>query len=595
MKLVEKMLKSSGLAAAAALLSFGLGTPEAQACGGFFCNNTNPTVQTGERILFSVEDENIRAYVQVYYDGPADDFAWIIPVASNPDVGVGTDEVFTRLDQLTSPRFEIEMNIADECYDQGIGYFGYDSVSEAAPNSGGGDEGGEGGGEYVNVIAQGDAGPYNYTTLESNNSDLLVAWLNENDYAQPPEALPLIEHYVANEMLFVAVKLQPAKDVGDIAPIILDFQEQSPCVPLVLTQVAASPDMPVKAYVLGKERAVPTNWLHVTVNEKKLDWFSLQNNWWAGENLEDSYHTTLIDAIAEAEGHAFTTEFAGDAKIMDKQLDNGQYDNVSQLLELEDPADFVMALQNYFTGSTQLLNILRTHIPVPEGYSEQDFYNWPEGYSAEYAAMDVDLEALYNELIEVIVTPIQEAQDMFDKHPYLTRLYSRVGIDSMDRDPIFDFQAGEDVSNQHKAIFTMTCGAEGMTYEMELENGETFIPTNLPSWWNIDETANGGSAAEDIAALPAAERIELFTPGAAPRTVERDDAAYVDEQLDILPSEQVEVPGADLVEDVNLTTTGTNIRSGGCSTGAAGQNNLGWMMLLMVGLASLRRTVVNRS
>ena len=125
---------------------------------------------------------------------------------------------------------------------------------------------------------------------------------------------------------------QPAK-TWDIAPIILDFQEQSPCVPLVLTQVAASPDMPVKAYVLGKERAVPTNWLHVTVNEKKLDWFSLQNNWWGGENLEDSYHTTLIDAIAEAEGHAFTTEFAGDSKIMDKQLDNGQYDNASQLLE----------------------------------------------------------------------------------------------------------------------------------------------------------------------------------------------------------------------------------------------------------------------
>ena len=46
----------------------------------------------------------------------------------------------------------------------------------------------------------------------------------------------------------------------------------------------------------------------------------------------------------------------------------------------------------------------------------------------------------------------------------------------------------------------MTRGAEGMTYEMELENGETFIPTNLP-WWGVDEAANGGSAVEDIAAL----------------------------------------------------------------------------------------------
>ena len=111
------MLKSSGLAAAAALLSFGLGTPEAEACGGFFCNNTNPTVQTSERILFSVEDENIRAYVQVYYDGPADDLHGLFPWPVTR-CGCGNRRGLHRLDQLTSPRFEIEMDIADECYDQ---------------------------------------------------------------------------------------------------------------------------------------------------------------------------------------------------------------------------------------------------------------------------------------------------------------------------------------------------------------------------------------------------------------------------------------------------------------------------------------------
>ena len=65
--------------------------------------------------------------------------------------------------------------------------------------------------------------------------------------------------------------------------------------------------------------------------------------------------------------------------------------------------------------------------------------------------------------------------------------------------------------------------------------------------------------------------------------------------VNILPAEQVEVPGADLVEDAHLTTTGSNVRAGGCSTGGAGQNNLGWMVLLMIGLASLRRSVLNRS
>ena len=151
-------------------------------------------------------------------------------------------------------------------------------------NDGGWSEGGEGGGEGgpaepVAVLEQAEAGPYNYAIVESSDSQALIAWLNENDYSQPPEAHALIDHYVANDMLFVAVKLLKDKEVGDVAPIILDFQEENPCVPLVLTQVAATPDMPVKAYLLGDTRAVPTNWLHVDVNQKKLDWFA-GDSWW---------------------------------------------------------------------------------------------------------------------------------------------------------------------------------------------------------------------------------------------------------------------------------------------------------------------------
>ena len=107
----------------------------ASACGGFFCNNNTPTVQTGERILFTVEEDSIRAYVQVYYDGPADDFAWVVPVATVPEVGVGTDEVFTSLDQRTSPKFQIDYQIEEACYEQGgaggVAELAFDSASGA--------------------------------------------------------------------------------------------------------------------------------------------------------------------------------------------------------------------------------------------------------------------------------------------------------------------------------------------------------------------------------------------------------------------------------------------------------------------------------
>ncbi len=559
----------------------GFAVPNAQACGGFFCNNQQPTLQAGERILFAVDDDNIRAYVQVFYDGEADDFAWIIPVASKPDVGVGTDEVFNMLENLTRPRFELETKMDETCWQYDV------YVDGPALAAGGIDDGGVNeSADPVAVLEQAEAGPYNYAIVESDNSQALIAWLDENGYSQPPEAHALIDHYVANEMKFVAVKLLKDKDAGDVAPIILDFQEENPCVPLVLTQVAATPDMPVKAYLLGDTRAVPTNWLHVDVNQKKLDWFTISQNWWWGGNPLEQYEDILLEAIKEADGHAFTTEYAGTSEIMKGMLDNGQYDNVTDLLEIENPTEFVMSLQNYFSGSNQLLNILQKHIPVPEGMDTNSFYNWPEEYQAEYDALDIDLEALYAELIEVIVTPVKEAQEMFDAYPYLTRLYSKVGIDSMDRDPIFQFQDAGDVSNVHTATFHMQCADGAVNYYIELENGETFVP-EPQEYWNLPE---GSSTPDDVTTLPAASEIRLFAEGVAPRVVSAEFVEYVDDQLDVMDAAQVDVPEAPAQNlPVKPKTDGSNTGTG-CN--AAGNNAVGASLVLsLLGFAlfALRR------
>ena len=200
------------------------------------------------------------------------------PQCTVPEVGVGTDEVFTRLDQLmmlcstSSTRLQtLAMNRVSIMDTRKQRLY---STAERK-GSDGGEEGG-----YVNVLAEGKTGPYNYQVVESNKADILVAWLNENDYEQQHQALPLIEHYVAKEMKFVAVKLQPRQGSRGRQLVILWTLWSKTCIPLVLTGVAAEPDMPVKAYVLGEKRSVPTNWLHVTVNQKKLDWFSMENTWW---------------------------------------------------------------------------------------------------------------------------------------------------------------------------------------------------------------------------------------------------------------------------------------------------------------------------
>ena len=181
-----------------------------KACGGFFCNpglfNGQPTIQTGERILFTVEDDNIRPMSR--------SISMVLRRTSPglfPCIGAGGGRGYRsgihRARNVTRPQFQVDFEVAANCN------FYPNTIWENEWSEGGG-EGGEFVAEadegYVNVLGEGKAGPYNYEIVESNNSALLVAWLNENDYEQPPEALPLIEHYV-EEMKFVAVKLNRAR------------------------------------------------------------------------------------------------------------------------------------------------------------------------------------------------------------------------------------------------------------------------------------------------------------------------------------------------------------------------------------------------
>ncbi len=81
-----------------------------------------------------------------------------------------------------------------------------------------------------------------------------------------PKSEPLLDEYVQKGFKFLGIKLQNGQDSGDIKPIALTMSEQAPCVPLKLTPIAATPEMPILVWVLGEGRAVPTNFIHAVAN-----------------------------------------------------------------------------------------------------------------------------------------------------------------------------------------------------------------------------------------------------------------------------------------------------------------------------------------
>lgn len=524
--------------------------PEAHACGGFFCSQV-PIDQVGEQIIFGVEGEKVSATIMIQYAGDAKDFAWVVPVASVPEVKLGAWELFTRLGWATAPNYYLN-------WDYENGNCGWQMMPQSAMDDA--DFGAGGAENGVEVVAEDEVGPYDYVVLKSDDAQELWEWLSSNGFDQPEDSVPLIAHYLDQGMFFLALKLKQDAGAGDVQPVTLVMEENAPCVPLVLTQIAAQPNMPVLAWIFGGMRAIPTNWFHVLINEKKIDWLGY------GQNYEE----ILTQAVDEAAGHGFVTEYAGDSNIVSDVYYDGRC-SVSQLEGITDPGEFLgkmLALDCPRDATSQAL--IKQHIPKPDDLpggcqSDQEFYTWnleeclqhmPEGWVFDGAAMAADVQTK-------IVDPLLGAQALLDAHSYVTRLYTTVSPDEMNRDPFFAFNPElEDVSNQHTAMATADCTEDGMVSNVviTLENGETLTIEGEVDLWGGPES--GGDMAPDEGA---AAQIQLLSESGPGLVVPRSAVKTIDERLN---NESPEIVFADL--ESGLYTEPDNVAPDVPSTGTDG-------------------------
>ena len=243
--------------------------------------------------------------------------------------------------------------------------------------------------------------------------------------------------------------------------------------------MATQPDLGVLVWILGSDRAVPENYLHVRINEARIDWF----------NNGPNYARVVTEAADEAGGRAFVTDYAGASDVMDRTLYwEGRFD-LENLQRLKDPADFIDELLGQgFARDSQMQTLLRRYIPMPEAVleegvlqvvfrgdeeayrqaaeegrlqalAERSFYNnirayeeWTEeGLIFDAVAFTVALE-------EVVVEPLRQSQELFGEFPYLTRLFTTMSAAEMTEDPLFTFNPDlPGVSNVHNAHGRFEC------------------------------------------------------------------------------------------------------------------------------------------
>ena len=433
-----------------------------QACGGFFCT-TIPINQAAEQIVFRQEPGMVTAMVRIQYSGNAEDFSWVVPVPDTPELSVGSDLTFNDLEQSTRPRFNLSIN-GGVC-SQDNPNFALAPDALGAPVAESADSG-------VVIEQETEVGPFDVQVVSSDNPDDMSIWLADNGYLITDRGDELLAPYINLGMKFVALKLRSGETAGSIQPLIMKYPSDRPMVPIRLTAIAAEDDMGVLVYVVNDQlgRAIPDNYLHVIPNLTKLDWFNGSFNAYA------SYQNLVTDAMDEAGGQGFATDFAG---TITSEISSGFSrilffgTSFEQLSEIENDAEFLSMSLSSTTNFSRAVDNLQNFLPLPDGLTV-DLYFSPTRLASVFTAQELaTARAGMNEyFVTREIEPLQNSVELVPEGAYLTRLFTTLSADEMTLDPTFNYNTTmPDQSPVREATVNASCTNEVSNWTLTLGAG----------------------------------------------------------------------------------------------------------------------------
>jgi hypothetical protein len=249
--------------------------------------------------------------LQVKYEGPAEDFGWLVPVPGQPEVRQGSMPPFYELSRLTQQHFR------------------EDRMNSYGSTHGGRDD------EEVKVIEVKTVGSYEVAILSSTNPSALADWLGTHQFSFPKEKQGMLDEYIRRHWFFVAARINPdgggfvlkstgappaaisastrAKLAhGELHPIIISFPSQKCVFPLAISSVNGTPSE-ISLYVLSTDPL-----LSPVIFERNLNTYraekekSLQMRGSRKKSLEDMRVSVIRDRRARRDSPMATRMNADD-------------------------------------------------------------------------------------------------------------------------------------------------------------------------------------------------------------------------------------------------------------------------------------------
>ena len=489
--------------AALLLLSSPLMSERARAYGGLWSSEAAPVEHTATEVLFvDNPDSTLTAVVQVEYAGPAESFAWLIPVPGKPTVAISSRTVFDRLEAATAPQYWVDVAVEGTCLPE------EDQDAALAPDAGArvGDEPGvvDAGASPVDVMEQSTLGPYDYVTLEVDPSladpaELVTDWLTTNGYDISGVDVDVLRSYLKQGLNLLAFKLTSGADVGAIRPVSLTYEGKRPIIPLRASAAAAQDDLGLQVWVIGPSQAVPVNYASLVLNDARIDWSSGQTfvrgtppAGGAGPfgplgSRPSNYDAVVSAAADEADGQGFVTELGGPASqyrdALWSSLDEMSYASITAQ-SYADGIDAVLAAQARYGLWDGWREAVASASSLPDDVTLDDFVRAPDAYRG---VVEVDASELLRLLDERVVGPVADAGALFYRGPYLTRLYTTISPREMMVDPVFDYNPElAQVDNIHIARQRIQCSSmlrkADAPWRMELPQGGVVVGEGHGGW-----------------------------------------------------------------------------------------------------------------
>ncbi|HUD48510.1 MAG TPA: DUF2330 domain-containing protein [Candidatus Baltobacteraceae bacterium] len=243
------------MAAIVGSLLLGASTAAADGCFVFHWNKQKDINEPTQKAIILYDQGQEDMVLQVKYEGPAEEFGWLIPVPGLPEVSNGSMDCFYELSEMTQRQFD------------GRGSRGWGRGRSASADAG------------VNVIKIETVGAYEVAVLSASTGENLKGWLDAHHFAFPNEKQKVLDGYIRKHWYFVAAKIDPTQDGfilrngppktepeshgispvtrkqlsnGELHPLVLRFPSEKCVFPLAISAVNGKPSE-VSLYVLSSE------------------------------------------------------------------------------------------------------------------------------------------------------------------------------------------------------------------------------------------------------------------------------------------------------------------------------------------------------